>query len=94
MAIRNTIQWLAGMGAATTLIYMSYLSLQADFALRPHVIVGMLGLIVLLLYGKDPLIRLIEAWKGGSASPPVRTPDRTGDDTPTTDTSERGGSDE
>ena len=64
MNTRELIQWTAGMAAASLLVYMSYLSMQEGFDLSLPVITGMLGLIILLLYGKDPLIRFLSVWRG------------------------------
>lgn len=105
MDIRNTIQWGAGMLSAAVLVYMSYMSMQQDFKLSTPVILGMLGLIILLIYGKEPLIRFVEAWKhvpasnrygpsnGDTRREADERSDTTGDSSPTTDTTERDGYD-
>lgn len=63
-ALRSLLHLITGIVAAFVLMYMGLLSLQEGVSLRTEVIVGMLGLIVLLLYGVDPLIALIDAWRG------------------------------
>lgn len=62
---QETIQWIAGIMAATVLVYMSILSLQQDYILSWPALVGMLALIILLLYGAQTLESIIKAWRMG-----------------------------
>lgn len=70
MDYQGTVEWSVGIAASGLLVYMSYLSLQEGFTLHTPVIIGMLSLIVLLLYGKRPLLRLVGVWAGDDSVVP------------------------
>lgn len=61
---RAIVRWVVGMVASGAMIYMSFRSMSAGFSLSPYVIAGMLALIVLLVYGVEPLEDLIDSWRG------------------------------
>lgn len=61
---RDMARWATGLVASAVLMYMAFLSLQEGVSLRTDVIVGLLALIIILLYGVDSLVDLIDAWRG------------------------------
>lgn len=60
----DAVQWLAGIAAVIVLVWMSVLSLEADYVLEWHVLIGMLAVIIILLYGVEALENIIETWRG------------------------------
>lgn len=60
----DAVQWLAGITAVLVLVWMSVLSLEADYVLEWHVLIGMLAVIIILLYGVEALENIIETWRG------------------------------